>query len=568
MIMNLKSTPYSYRSSYMAFSEIPGMFNGMPIEEGLYFRSIHGSSKTSMVAMMKPLTGNKKCEYTTGVTPYKMTINTKDAQTEVTFYDAKTVLLCGNVPITFDFMSENRPYTYLVPQDVNNEYWMADCYGENCRYMIHAQSGQITVDQDWSGCNAKKSNLTISAGNDEKYLIVIEEFLENWEKSDRVYDFDKTVERCKETFTSFKELMPEIPAKYDDLAEVAAYVNWESLVAPYGFLKREAMLMSKNWMCNVWSWDHCFNALALAYKAPRMAWDQFMIMFDFQTAIGCLPDSVNDSKIIHNYCKPPIYGWMLRKMMQIMEISDEQLLDAYDKLCKWTKWWLTCRDNNNDGLCEYNHGNDSGWDNSTAFSEMPPTTTPDLAAFLILQMDVLRELAERFGKADEVAFWNEKSDAMLANMLEKLYENGEPHALDGLDNRVHRCDTLLFYLPLILGNRLPEEIRKKGIATLKSDKFVTANGFATESPASSLYEDDGYWRGPIWAPSTFIIIDGLTECGEYDFAKEMVEKFCDMMSKSGCAENFDAITGEGLRDLAYTWTASVMFVLAHEYLMI
>ena len=114
---------------------------------------------------------------------------------------------------------------------------------------------------------------------------------------------------------------------------------------------------------------------------------------------------------------------------------------------------------------------------------------------------------------------------------------------------------------------LPEDIRRKGIETLKSDKFVTANGFATESPASSLYEDDGYWRGPIWAPSTFIIIDGLTECGEKEFAKVMVERFCDMMSKSGCAENFDAITGEGLRDLAYTWTASVMFVLAHEYLM-
>ena len=92
MIMNLKSTPYSYRGSYMAFSEIPGMFNGVPIDEGLYFRSIHGSSKTSMVAMMKPLYDNKYCDYTTEVTPYKMTIKTDDAQTEVTFFDAKTVL--------------------------------------------------------------------------------------------------------------------------------------------------------------------------------------------------------------------------------------------------------------------------------------------------------------------------------------------------------------------------------------------------------------------------------------------------------------------------------------------
>lgn len=32
------------------------------------------------------------------------------------------------------------------------------------------------------------------------------------------------------------------------------------------------------------------------------------------------------------------------------------------------------------------------------------------------------------------------------------------------------------------------------------------------------------------------------------------------------AENFDALTGKPLRDQAYTWTASVFLVLAHEYL--
>lgn len=39
-----------------------------------------------------------------------------------------------------------------------------------------------------------------------------------------------------------------------------------------------------------------------------------------------------------------------------------------------------------------------------------------------------------------------------------------------------------------------------------------------------------------------------------------------MVLKSGCAENFDALTGDGLRDRAYTWTASVMLVMAHEFL--
>ena len=103
-------------------------------------------------------------------------------------------------------------------------------------------------------------------------------------------------------------------------------------------------------------------------------------MFDFQKPSGNIPDSVNDAKIIHNYCKPPIHGWTLRKLMGIMAISHEQLMEAYEKLSKWTYWWLNCRDENGDGLCEYTHGNDSGWDNATAFAELPPVTLPDIVS--------------------------------------------------------------------------------------------------------------------------------------------------------------------------------------------
>ena len=37
------------------------------------------------------------------------------------------------------------------------------------------------------------------------------------------------------------------------------------------------MYMSKNWMTNIWSWDNCFNAMALVRHQPELAWDQFMI---------------------------------------------------------------------------------------------------------------------------------------------------------------------------------------------------------------------------------------------------------------------------------------------------
>jgi glycogen debranching enzyme len=79
-----------------------------------------------------------------------------------------------------------------------------------------------------------------------------------------------------------------------------------------------------------------------------------------------------------------------------------------------------------------------------------------------------------------------------------------------------------------------------------------------------LYEPDGYWRGPIWAPSTHIIYDGLRQLGEHDRALEVARRFCETCRTSGLPENFDALTGAPLRDKAYTWTASVFLLLAHD----
>lgn len=67
--------------------------------------------------------------------------------------------------------------------------------------------------------------------------------------------------------------------------------------------------MSKHWMDKVWSWDHCFNALALAPGCPDLARDQFQLPFDHQDESGALPDSVTHSEVLRNFVKPPIHGW-------------------------------------------------------------------------------------------------------------------------------------------------------------------------------------------------------------------------------------------------------------------
>jgi hypothetical protein len=62
------------------------------------------------------------------------------------------------------------------------------------------------------------------------------------------------------------------------------------------------------------------------------------------------------------------------------------------------------------------------------------------------------------------------------------------------------------------------------------------------------------------------MVEALASAGEKEWAKEISRRFCDMAVRSGMAENYDALTGEGLRDRAYTWTSSVFLILAHEFL--
>ena len=152
-------------------------------------------------------------------------------------------------------------------------------------------------------------------------------------------------------------------------------------------------------------------------------------------------------------------------------------------------------------------------------------------------------------------------------MLETFWRRDHFVALRSRSHEEIVSESLLLFLPLLLGKRLPDDVLGHLVAGLKQERrFLTQYGLATESVNSPYYEPDGYWRGPIWAPSTMLIVDGLNAAGETLFAESLSRQYCDMVSRSGMAENFDALSGDGLRDRAYSWTSSVFLVLGHEYL--
>ncbi len=444
-------------------------------------------------------------------------------------------------------------------------HFLVNCYKNWTRHLVRVGKGHGSLHQEWDEQLANSSELHVLPDAGE-FFVILREMPFQCETRPIDSDFDESLARVTADFEEFRRRAPEVPMEYRDAARHASYVQWSSLVAPEGFLKRETMFMSKNWMTNVWAWDHCFNALALSYGHPELAWDQFMVMFDHQDESGLIPDFLSDTHRFYNCCKPPIHGWTLRQLRGRMVLTEAQMLDAYRKIGAWTDWWLENRDADGDKVYEYWHGNDSGWDNSTVFEQGPVVESPDLGAFLVLQMDTLGDLATELGLVEEKKKWARLADRSFDALMTHCFQDGLPvPVMNGTHEQIH-CRSLLPYMSILLGNRLPEESKRRMVEVLKGDAFRTVHGYATEEPTSQRYQPDGYWRGPIWAPSTLLIALGLDSCGETEMARRAAKDFCDMVKANGCAENYDASTGKGLRDRAYTWSASVFQILAHEYL--
>ena len=375
--------------------------------------------------------------------------------------------------------------------------------------------------------------------------------------------FDEVVAGAAAAFAQYVDALAPWRSSETPAAVLASYTLWSATVVPEGFIGREAVLMSKHWMDKVWSWDHCFNALALAAGHPDLALDQFFLPFDHQDGAGALPDSLSHSEALYNYVKPPIHGWAFQRLRETLgrPLTTPELEMAYDRLSRWTDYWLTWRRVPGHELPYYQHGNDSGWDNATTFDEGRVIEGPDLAAFLVIQLDAIIELGLELGK--RVDGWQIAREELFDALL-KLWTSDGFVAIGALSGR--REHHLQPADPAATRSRRSDcRTRSDTVMAERVRLHLTAHGLATELPASPKYQADGYWRGPIWAPSTAIVEDGLRASGFTELADEVSNRFRALCEQSGFAENFDALSGQGLRDRAYTWTAAVYLTLAQAH---
>ena len=551
---DINDVPFSAFGSYMSVSALSGK-RAPEDAAGLWVRSHHNGAQA--LFRVTATRGGGEAAAKIAAAPTRLRLTAEGGAIDLCFDGPGTLRLRGSgLGVVLE------PARGAVTYATSDRLMTINVRAATRRYQIECLAGSLSLHGGWQAGVRKPIRLEVAPGADGNWEIAIDEFSSTWVPRDRG-DFEACAAAVARQFATFLSAMPPAPANLAEARELATYVDWAATVNPEGLLRRPAMLMSKNWMCNVWSWDHCFNAMALTPGHVGLAWDQLLVVADHQDSFGCLPDSINDVDRQYNFSKPPIHGWTLGEMLRRAPAPPGDVLEAlYDSISRQVGWWLTYRRYEDDVLPYYLHGNDSGWDNSTMFDKGVPLIAPDLAAFLVVSCDELAKTADGLGRRDEASRWRGQADRLLKAMLEVLWRGDRFIALATHAKTPVVCESLIPCMPLLLGKRLPQPVIDTIVASLR--RFLTEWGLATEHPASQAYADNGYWRGPIWAPSTYIAVCGLERCGEYELARDVAHRFCRLCAKSGFAENFDAVRGLPLCDRAYTWTASVFLLLAEK----
>lgn len=554
---DVREIPFSIRGSWLDLSPVVGLHTHRDdIHLVSHQTGIHG-----VLALVPHLEG-ARVETQLSATPSVLRWRHPHGRIEATFDGSDAIRLRGTdlgmrlADASGGLTPFTGSYLFIEP---GTESAVFTSYESGRRYRVTPLLGALSVEGDGAlGVAARAVDIV-----GDRWEVVIEEFTAASVPYRATRSFDVVVAENAAAFGAYLEAVAPWRSAQTPGAPLAAYVLWSATVRPLGFLGRESILMSKHWMDKVWSWDHAFNALALAEGLPGNALDQFLAPFDHQDQTGAPPDSVTHSEVLYNFVKPPIHGWAFAKLRARLPtpLTRPQLVDVYTKLSRWTRFWLDRRRVDGHALPYYQHGNDSGWDNATTFDRDRVIESPDLAAFLVVQLDELSWIAGELHSAD-AARWAAERDAVLAALLDELWTGTDFVGMGVTSRQPSTSTSLLALLPIVAAQRLPRPVRERLAARIA--EHLTEFGPATEIPDSEHYESDGYWRGPIWAPSTVLIESGLRAGGFVALADQVSERFRRLCEKSGFAENFDAVTGAGLRDRAYSWTASGYLLLAGE----
>ena len=366
--------------------------------------------------------------------------------------------------------------------------------------------------------------------------------------------------------------------------------------------------VSRNWCSRrgegfgdyvLFEWDTFFAALQYALISKDLAYAAFYSMLEEITPEGMIPNFGCGTGQSRDRSEPQVGALCAWKLYQ--QFGDRAFIEAcFEPLLSWNRWRFAHRDKNGDGLLELastpfgtqaemdaypfpmrdKQGAmyESGLDNSTMFDRAVfnaekcclEQSYVGLNALLAADCDLLAKIARLLGRKAEERELTQRRDRLAALINSELWcEEQGIYLNKNWDGTFDPTLSLTHFYPM-LGGMVPPERQKLLMGHLLDEnefwgEYVIPN-IARCDPS---FPEQAYWRGRIWAPTNFLVGEGLLRMGEIAAWDELARKGLDMFlrcwqSRGVVGENYNAVTGEAAEtrdsDRFYHWGALLVYM--------
>ncbi|MDR0469110.1 MAG: hypothetical protein LBH09_03970 [Peptococcaceae bacterium] len=530
-------------------------------------RTHSGDQSYSRIYRIHPTHDGKKVPFAIQVaTASEYTVLTRYGDVRFTWADGSKLMAEGDLGMGLLFSRDGEGYEVVKRR--RDGAWESPVRNARPLLFKGLEGSAFSFDDTWDFDKFKYTELRgrTSPDAEGRFTLVVEEFFYGAYVRDEYPTYATAKASMQADWEGFLSKMPHYTQPFEQKREETAYALWSHLLAPSPMTPHWMMLMFPTVICS--QWQHVQNAVALQ-EHTDLSLDLLLTALNRQSDEGQLADSYDDSYLATGGIKPPIFGWALKDIMSRQDITKvwplDKIEDIYIGAGRWTEWFLRYRDDDRDGLPSFDGGTENGLDESTVWFDQVNMTSPDVSAYTVINLEVQGDLAKILGKPEaEVNRWYERSKDLLKLMIDKLWDGQHFVALREFSHEPVFSGSITHYMPIVLGDRLPQEIIDKMAADLSVEGvFLSKYGLATERMDSDYFEVQGMQmgRGAIDPPAEIFILTGLWDAGKKELAKEIIDRYCGRLMSRGFSHIIDPISGQG-SPFQGTWARCVFTILS------
>ncbi len=438
-------------------------------------------------------------------------------------------------------------------------------YRWRCSLVLNPLEGNLGMIAPWNAKTQSTPHIEglVTPNSDGAFLLAIDEGVVSGSIRESYPTYEEAYEKTTADWESFLAKIPEFTPELAIARKEAAWIEWSSLLEPSGFLKRKSIFMTLGTMASSWQMTH--QAVAL-HNDFELATELLVNMIDNIGKRGQFSDFILDGQ---NQCQglhPTTQGWALKWLMGLhdfkTEMPRETLEYLYDGYGQWANWFMKYRDDDNDGLPQFDDGDESGYDDASPFVDYADIEGADIAAYVASSFDALGDVAEILGRDDEAKEWHERADELIRKMIETFWNGEKFIALKNHTHEVIDSECITDYMPIILGKKLPQEIIDKMTADLLVEgAFLSNVGLATEKITSDQFRQAGFSRGFALPQANLMILTGMYMAGKKDEAKMIATRYANGMINRGIAQFMNPVN-EWKATFNSSWVACGFITLA------